>query len=88
MSALAFPMRLTPELKAQMVESVYRVDRARFNFAMVSPADFAGNMRELGWDDTAEMDRQIRKDTAETNALGIVWRKCVVPVENPFRVTG
>jgi hypothetical protein len=44
-------------------------------------------MREMGWDDTAEVDRQIRKDTAETNAMGFVWRKCVVPVENPFRAS-
>ena len=85
MSPLAFPMRLTPELKAQMLESVYRVDRARFTFAMASPADFAASMRELGGDDTAAVDRQIRKDTAETIAMGFVWRKCVVPVENPFR---
>ena len=64
MSALAFPMRLTPELRTQMIESVYRVDRSRFTFAFIGAADLADDMRELGWDDTAAIDRRIREDAA------------------------
>lgn len=85
MSALAFPLHLTPELRAQMIESVYRVDRSRFTFGMVSPADFATSMRELGWDDERMMDRLIREDMAEAKEQGFVFRPCVAAVQNPFR---
>ncbi len=87
MSALAFPLHLTPELRAQMTESVYRVDRGRFTFGMISPADFAGSMRGLSWDDTAKMDQWIRENDADAKAEGFVFRDCVAAVENPFRKT-
>jgi len=85
MSALAFPIRLTPELRAQMLESVYRVDRSRFTFGFIAATDLADNMRQLGWDDTAEVDKGIREDAAQAKTEGFVFRDCVVPVENPFR---
>lgn len=85
MSSLAFPIRLTPELRAQMLESVYRVDRARFLFAIASPVELAADMRKLGWDDTERVDRWIREDIADTRANGFVFRPCVAEVTNPFR---
>lgn len=85
MSALAFPLRITPELRAQMLESVYRVDRSRFAFGFISAADFAQGMRQLGWNDMAEIDNWIRDDGAEAKAMGFVFRDCVAKVENPFR---
>lgn len=87
MSALAFPMRLTPDLRAQMIESVYRVDRSRFTFGLINPTELASDMRELGWDDAAIIDRRIREDAAEAKAMGFVFRDCVAPVENPFRLS-
>lgn len=88
LSPLAFPLRLTPELRAQMIEAVYRTDRARFTFGMVSPGDFASRMRGLGWDDTDEIDRAIKEDSAEAKAAGFVFRPCVAKMENPFRSSG
>jgi hypothetical protein len=85
MASLAFPLSLTPEMKAQMLESVYRVDRARFMFAITSPTDLANAMRKLGWDEAERMDRWIREDAAETESDGFVFRPCVAAVENPFR---
>jgi hypothetical protein len=85
MASLAFPISLTPELRSQMLESVYRVDRARFLFAFTQPTDLANAMRKLGWDDTERIDRWIREDAAEISSTGVVFRPCVVAVENPFR---
>lgn len=85
MSSLAFPVLLTPELKSQMLESLYRLDRARFIFAITSPTEIADSMRKLGWDETEAVEGWIREDAAETRAAGIVFRLCVAEVENPFR---
>ena len=85
MASLAFPISLTPELRAQMLESVYRVDRSRFLFAIIRPTDLANAMRKLGWDDTERIDRWIREDAAEIRSDGFVFRPCVATVENPFR---
>ena len=84
LAPLSLPMRLTPELRAQMIKAVYRTDRARFTFGMVSPTDFAQRMRELGWNDEQELDQFIREDAAEAKASGFVFRDCVAKVENPF----
>lgn len=85
LGALAFPIRLTPELRAQFLQSLYRVDRARFSFGFPSPADLAESMRELGWNDAVEIDRGIRRDNEESNRLGFVWRRCLSQPLNPFR---
>lgn len=85
LAPLSFPITLTPELRAQFLDSLYRLDRARFAFAFPSAPELAAAMRELGWDDTEQMDRAIREDVAETNSLGFVWRSCVAKPQNPFR---
>lgn len=85
LAALAFPVQLTPDLKAQMLGAVYRLDRTRFLFAFPSTFDIATTMRNIGWDDRARVDHDIRELYAQINSAGFVWRKCIQPVENPFR---
>ena len=46
--------------------------------------DFAEQMRALGWNDKAEVDRWIREDAADDRKNGLVWRPCVVQPKNPF----
>ena len=68
-----------------MLESVYRVDRARFLFAITRPTDLANAMRKLGWDDTERTDRWIPRTPPMPGVNGFVFRPCVAAVENPFR---
>ena len=84
LAPLVFPIKLTPEVKAEMLQALYNLDRTRFMFAFVGPSDFARSMRELGWNDKSQVDQWIRDDAAETRRRGVVWRPCVAPPRNPF----
>lgn len=84
LSALAFPQELTPEVRTQMLQALYEIDRTRFMFALSGPAKFAGWMRELGWNDRREVDRWIAEDQAEGRRQAIPWRPCVAYPQNPF----
>ena len=87
-SALAFPMRLTPETRAELIQALYDLDRTRFTFSVWGPSVFAEQMRELGWNDKAEVDRWIAEDTADDRKNGLVWRPCVAKPKNPFNSGG
>lgn len=84
LSAMAFPMRLTPQLRNEMLQGLYDLDRTRFMFSVWGPENLAGQMRELGWNDRAEIDRWIADDAAEDRKNGLVWRPCVAKRKNPF----
>ena len=86
LSPLGHDIQLTPEIRAEMLRAVYDVDRSRFVFSFQgSPAEFANLMRPLGWDDKAEIDRQIAEDEREAARRGIKFRPCVAKQKNPFR---
>ena len=84
LAPLVFPIRLTPEVKAEMLQALYGLDRTRFMFAFVGPSDFARSMRELGWNDKSQVDQWIREDAAENRRRGVEWRPCVARPRNPF----
>jgi hypothetical protein len=84
LAPLVFPIRLTPEVKSEMLQALYGLDRTRFMFAFVGPADFARSMRALGWNDRTEVDQWIRDSETDNRRLGIVWQPCVAPPRNPF----
>lgn len=83
LSSLAFPQELTPETKTRMLQALYEVDSSRFMFAFSIP-EFIGHMRELGWNDKAEIDRFIREEDAALREERIRWRPCVAREVNPF----
>ncbi len=86
LSPLGHDLQLTPELRAEMLQAVYNVDRARFVFGFQgSPAEFANLMRPLGWHDKAEIDRQLAEDEREAARRGIKFRPCVAKQKNPFK---
>jgi len=87
LAALTFPMRLTPEVRSDMLQGLYVLDRSRFTFALIGPSTVAGWMRELGWNDRAEFDRYLVDDAKEVKAVGLVWRPCVAKSRNPFIAT-
>jgi hypothetical protein len=84
LAPLVFPIKLTPEVKAEMLQALYGLDRTRFMFAFVGPSDFARSMRALGWNDRSEVDQWIRDNETDNRRRGIVWRPCVAPPRNPF----
>ncbi|MFL6735102.1 MAG: hypothetical protein ACJ8EY_10450, partial [Sphingomicrobium sp.] len=84
LSPLGFPIQLTPDLRAHMLSAVYDVDRSRFTFALINPRDFADTMRQLGWNDQAEIDKWIKDAHKDMRDRGIKTRICVVPEKNPF----
>jgi len=84
LSAMAFSMKLTPEIRSEMLQGLYDLDRSRFMFAVWGPENLAGQMRELGWNDRAEIDRWIADDAAEDRKNGLVWRTCLAKRKNPF----
>lgn len=84
LAPLVFPIKLTPEVKAEMLQALYNLDRTRFMFAFIGPSDFALSMRELGWNDKSQVDQWIRDDAAENRRRGVEWRPCVAPARNPF----
>lgn len=84
LSALAFPVQLTPEIRADLLSALYDIDRTRFMFAAFGAPILAGEMREMGWNDKAEIDRWIVEDAADDRKNGLVWRPCVATPRNPF----
>ena len=84
LSAMAFPLRLTPQVRVEMLQGLYDLDRTRFMFSVWGPENLAGQMRELGWNDKDEIDRWIADDAAEDRKNGLVWRPCLAKRKNPF----
>ena len=84
LSVLAFPTRLTPEIRTELLQGLYEIDRTRFAFAAYGPMILADQMRQLGWNDKVEVDRWIDDDAADDRKNGIVWRSCVAKPKNPF----
>lgn len=81
LSALALPQELTPATRTTMLGALYEVDTSRFMFAYAGP-EFAEGMKELGWNDKAEIDQWIAEDRIEERRSK--WRPCVKPARNPF----
>jgi hypothetical protein len=88
LSPLSEPLELTPDLRAEMLQAVYDIDRTRFAFELQgSPTDFAASMRRLGWNDAAEIDRWIAEDKRNDARIGMKFRPCIAPAKNPFRTS-
>lgn len=81
LSALALPQELAPATRTTMLGALYEVDATRFTFAYAGP-EFAEGMKELGWNDKAEIDQWIAEDRIEERRSK--WRPCVKPARNPF----
>jgi len=84
LSALAFPMRLTPQIRVELIQALYDIDRSRFSFSAFGAAPLAQEMKTLGWDDKAAVDRWIVEDAADDRRNHIVWKPCVRQPKNPF----
>jgi hypothetical protein len=84
LSALAFPMRFTPETRMALTEALYDIDRARFTFSAFGASVLADQMRGLGWNDKSEVDKWMVDDAADDRKNGIVWLPCVAKPKNPF----
>jgi hypothetical protein len=89
LSSLANPMQLTPEIRNQMLQAVWRVERSRWTYTnYVGSSPFAEAMRDLGWDDRADVDRFIKEFEAQPprgpNNEIVQPRSCVRPLRNPF----
>lgn len=92
LSSLANPIQLTPEIRSQMLQAVWRVERSRWSFTnYVGSRAFADTMRELGWDDRAEVDAFLKEVGPDPylreNNQAIRPRPCVQPLQNPFEIT-
>lgn len=87
LGALAHPIRLTPEIRAEMFGALYSADRARFAVQYAWWNDIVSFYRKLGWNDEAKIDQRIKDDKAEELKAGIKWRACRKPHANPFRWT-
>jgi hypothetical protein len=82
LSALSLPQELTPDTRTRMFQALYEVDASRFMFNFQGAKPFAGAMKDLGWNDKAEIDRWIAEDrAANQNAQ---WRPCVHDYKDPF----
>jgi hypothetical protein len=68
-----------------MLRAVYDIDRSRFTFAFMNAGELAATMKQLGWDDRAEIDRSIADNQRDIAKRGIKVRPCVAPEQNPFR---
>lgn len=84
LSALALPQQITPDTRTRMLQALYEIDRSRFVFDLAAQSEFVEGMRELGWNDKAEIDKSIRDDQAEIRQRGIKFRPCVADQRNPF----
>jgi hypothetical protein len=84
LSALSLPQQLTPETRTAMLGALYDVDSTRFMFSYQGAPELSARMKEIGWNDKAEIDRWIAKDQAEQIKQGAKWRPCVKPERNPF----
>jgi hypothetical protein len=85
LSVLAFPTQLTPEIRTDLLSALYDVDRVRFTFSAFGAPILAREMRDLGWNDKAEIERWIIEDAADDRKNGLVWRPCVAAPRNPFQ---
>jgi hypothetical protein len=85
LSPMGWPMELTPQLRTEMLRAVYDLDRSRFTFAFMNADQLADAMRELGWDDTAEIDRAIQENELNIARRGLNPRPCVAREQNPFK---
>jgi hypothetical protein len=84
LSALALPQELTPAVRTMMLGALYEVDTSRFMFLYQGASVLADEMKELGWNDKAEIDRSIAEDQAADRKRAAKWRPCVKPERNPF----
>jgi hypothetical protein len=84
LSALALPQELTPGVRTSMLGALYELDTSRFMFMYPGASEFAEQMRKLGWNDKAQVDRSISEDEAADRKRGSQWRPCVKPERNPF----
>jgi hypothetical protein len=84
LSALALPQELTADTRTTMLGALYEVDTSRFMFVYQGASALAQSMKELGWNDKAEIDRWIAKQRAEDTEQRAKWRPCVKPERNPF----
>jgi len=80
----AFAMRLTPQIRVELIQALYDIDRSRFSFSAFGAAPLAQEMKTLGWDDKAAVDRWIVEDAADDRRNHIVWKPCVRQPKNPF----
>lgn len=88
LSPLGNSLQLSQDYRNEMLQAVYEIDRARFVFGFQgSPAEFANLMRPLGWDDAAEIDRQLAEGEREVVLRGMKFRPCVAKQRNPFKVS-
>jgi hypothetical protein len=85
LAVLAFPTRLTPEIRTQLISALYDVDRARFTFTAFGAPVLAEEMRAMGWNDKAAVDRWMAEDAADDRKNGLVWRPCARTPRNPFK---
>lgn len=84
LSALALPQELTADARTTMLGALYEVDTSQFMFIYAGAPALATSMKELGWNDKAEVDRWIAEDEAADRKRGAKWRPCVKPERNPF----
>ena len=84
LTALAFPQELTPDTRTRMLSALYEIDTTRFMFNYVGASALADLMRQVGWNDKAEIDRYIAEDEASTRKRAIKFRPCVHRQRNPF----
>jgi hypothetical protein len=85
LSPLGWPIELTPEIRTEMLRAVYDIDRSRFTFAFMNAGELAATMKQLGWDDRAEINRSIADNQRDIAKRGIKVRPCVALEQNPFR---
>ena len=67
-----------------MLGALYEVDTTRFMFLYQGAAVLAAGMKELGWNDKAEIERWIAEGRTDDRKEGSRWRSCVKPERNPF----
>lgn len=85
LSALSLPQQLTPDTRTRMLQALYEVDTSRFMFNFQGANTFADAMKDLGWNDKAEIDRWIAEDRdADQRRMKAQWRPCVQDYKNPF----
>jgi hypothetical protein len=85
LSALSLPQQLTPDTRTRMLQALYELDTSRFMFNFQGAKPFSAAMKDLGWNDKAEIDRWIAEDRAtDQKVMKVRWRPCVHDYKNPF----
>lgn len=86
LQVLSYGTDLTPELRAQLLRAFTIASGNRAYFSEALPAkQVAGEMRALGWDDTARIDARIRQFHDGMKSYGFVLKPCANAFANPFR---